>query len=780
MLASTFATTHSVLAWTLDDKVYDDFGPRVDTMVWNIYQDTDTLMLALQAGAVDVADWEVPKAYGDKWATTSPWNDPANGQYIKMGSASSIGMREFDLNHKAEIDTYPGVPNPTSYTAMRQAIAYLSNKPEYVAQILGGEGVVMDTPLMPWTFWYNHACDNYYAFSLASARAALTAGGFTTGSTPPLVPGGDNVRIHPGTGLDLQPLILYIRADDPFRMEAGKRVAALLKTVGVPTQDNILPMSGCYNPVFTYQDYNLYTGGWSLSNDPDYLYDLWGGHAINWPNYDYYDSAAYNEAAARIKYPTTLAEALQGAMDAQWIFTQEVGFIPLWTSVARTAHRGYANSNPAKPWEGFVNASGVGVANGQSYINAHAGAETGGTLIAGQKEKPLKLNIMRSEWYFEYSVLDRIYDSLLGADPYTFENGPWLAHSWYVGTYYNNALKKEATMLTFNLEDDIYWHDGVHFTSADVKFTIDYYKAHQGWNWGAVMDVFDVQTPDDYTVVVLMSVKSYWALNWIGLGVPMMPKHIWETIDTDAEIDVPMPDPLLIGTGPFKYGGGETGSEPGTGVVPQQYVIMPAFNPSSPGYFRHCPLTAAGGINTQGNYALPAKSIMRRDVFGPKDINGVLKHASLNAIVPIITAKNLHAPYPHEASQSITWTLTATGGYSDSEIITVVAQGAPVTMTFTTIDISAAANGALGYTFSATHTQDLNTTRTCTWSRTGLIKTFLGDIDGNNALNLYDALELSSGFSLWSAGGTYYANADISGDGLVDSFDAIEMAFYLG
>jgi len=108
-------------------------------------------------------------------------------------------------------------------------------------------------------------------------------------------------------------------------------------------------------------------------------------------------------------------------------------------------------------------------------------------------------------------------------------------------------------MLTFNLEDDIYWHDGVHFTSADVKFTIDYYKAHQGWNWGAVMDVFDVQTPDDYTVVVLMSVKSYWALNWIGLGVPMMPKHIWETIDTDAEIDVPMPDPLLIGTGPFKY-----------------------------------------------------------------------------------------------------------------------------------------------------------------------------------------------------------------------------------
>jgi len=331
-------------------------------------------------------------------------------------------------------------------------------------------------------------------------------------------------------------------------------------------------------------------------------------------------------------------------------------------------------------------------------------------------------------------------------------------------------------MLTFNLEDDIYWHDGQKFTSADVKFTIEYYRDNQGWNWGAVMDVYDIQIPDDYTVVVLMSVKSYWALNWIGLGVPMMPKHIWETI-TGSAIETPMPDPLLIGTGPFKYGGGEAGSEPGTGIVPQEFAILPAFNPASPGYFRHCPITAAGGIGTQGVYALPAKSIMRRDVFGPKDINGVLKHASLNSIVPTINGKNLHATT--ESSQSITWTLTATGGYSDSETVTLAAQGATVTMTFTSIDISAAANGALGYTFSAIHTADAETARTCSWSRTGLVKTFLGDIDGNSALNVLDALELSSGFSLWNNGGVYYANADISGDGVISVLDATEMDFYL-
>jgi len=444
MLALTFAQTHSVLAWDNTDGVYDDFGPRVDQMIWNIYPSTDALMLALQAGTVDVADWDVPKSYADAW-NQPPYNNPASGSYIRMDEVASIGMREFDLNHKAEIDTYPGVASPTTYQKFRQAIVHLSNKPDYVATILGGAGIVMGTPLMPWTFWYNNNCSDYYTYSQTLARGALDAGGFTeiAGQGPvPNAPGDwvDEWRKHPATGQPLQPIIMYTRADDPSRMAAGIKLADELRRVGVPVQNNILPMSGCYAPVFTNQDYNIYTGGWSLSNDPDYLYDLWGGHAINWPNYDYYNSPAYNEAAARIKYAVTLADALEGAMDAQWIFTVEVGFVPLWTAVGQTAYRGYDNSDTSKPWEGFVNAEGVGLANGQSYINAHAGAATGGTLIAGQKEKPLKLNIMRSEWYFEYSILDRIYDSLLGADPYTFVNGPWLAHSWYVGTYINTAL----------------------------------------------------------------------------------------------------------------------------------------------------------------------------------------------------------------------------------------------------------------------------------------------------------------------------------------------------
>ena len=778
MLALMFTQTAPVSAWTSDDGVFDDFGPKVDNYILNMYATTDLLMGALQAGEVDTADWEIPAAWAEAWSE-DPYNDPNDRDYIKMQPVKSVGQREFDLNHKQFIDTYPGFTNPMTYQKFRQAIAHLTNKPEYVTEILKGYAVVLGTPIMPWTVWYNDACSDYYTYSMALARAALDDSDFEQGATGPLVEGGDNVRTYPAghekAGADLDPLILYIRADDPDRMEAGKRIAAKLKMVGIPTTDNILPMSGCYTPVFVNQDYHLYTGGWSLSFDPDYLYDLYGGHAINWPNYGYYNNSDFNEAAAHVKYAVTYEEALYYAKEAQWIMTVDVGYIPLWTAVAQTAHRGYANRDTGKPWEGFVNAEGVGLPNAASYMNAHTGdVATGGALTCGQKEVPLKLNFMRSEWVYEYSILLRIYDFLLSADPYTIEDMPWLAHSWNVGTYYNTVLEKECSMLTFNLEDNVYWHDGVHFTSADVKFSLEYYKENQGWWWGNVMDVYDVATPDDYTVVVLMSVKSFWALHWIGLGVPMFPKHIWETITGDA-IDGDMPDPYLIGTGPFKYEGGEPGTEPGTGVIPKEYVKFSAYNAK---FFRFCPINAAGGIDLQGNYAYPAKNAMKRTVYGPEDKLGEVKHPALNTIVPRIKCKNRHATT--EDSVTVTWTLTTTG-YSDAETITVESNphALPVTMTFDTFDISADANGALPYTFSASHTADPETGRACSYTQDTLVKTFIGDIDGDLDIDLFDTLELNSGIVLDKNGEIYYANADISGDGVVDVYDTIEMSISL-
>lgn len=214
---------------------------------------------------------------------------------------------------------------------------------------------------MPWTVWYNDACSDYYTYDMTEARNQLNLAGFMEGPDPPLVPGGDNQRIHPDTGTTMLPLILYIRNDDLDRLAAGNAINTMLNQVGIPITPFRFPLSACFFPVFVNQDYHLYTGAWSLSADPDYLYDLYGGQAINFPNYLYYDNASFNTAAAGIKYPVTFADALATTKEAQLIMTKDVCNIPLWTYVAQTAHKGYAGGDLNKPWHGFVNEEGVGL-----------------------------------------------------------------------------------------------------------------------------------------------------------------------------------------------------------------------------------------------------------------------------------------------------------------------------------------------------------------------------------------------------------------------------------
>src|SRR5690625_4290996 len=58
-----------------------------------------------------------------------------------------------------------------------------------------------------------------------------------------------------------------------------------------------------------------------------------------------------------------------------------------------------------------------------------------------------------------------LFDVITILDPETFEPLPHLAKSWDVS--------EDGLEWTFHLNDNIYWHDGVQFTSDDVKFTFD-------------------------------------------------------------------------------------------------------------------------------------------------------------------------------------------------------------------------------------------------------------------------------------------------------------------
>jgi peptide/nickel transport system substrate-binding protein len=121
---------------------------------------------------------------------------------------------------------------------------------------------------------------------------------------------------------------------------------------------------------------------------------------------------------------------------------------------------------------------------------------------------------------------------------------PQLAESWEVG--------EDNLQVIFKLREDVRWHDGVPFTSADVKFTFEnilmvYHP--RGKVAFAVIDA--IETPDDYTVVFKLNQPTVSRFFYqLSTESNIMPKHIYENEDV-LEGPHATCDELPIGTGPF-------------------------------------------------------------------------------------------------------------------------------------------------------------------------------------------------------------------------------------
>ncbi len=140
-----------------------------------------------------------------------------------------------------------------------------------------------------------------------------------------------------------------------------------------------------------------------------------------------------------------------------------------------------------------------------------------------------------------------VFDSLVELDAELRPLKPALAESW--------EISNDGKMFTFHLRDDVYWHDGVKFTSRDVKFT---FEARMDPSTGAehhskfaVVD--SIATPDDYTVVVHL--KDLYAPFLFDVGTTaIVPAHIFEGIAHAELADSPYTtgDKMIPGTGPMQ------------------------------------------------------------------------------------------------------------------------------------------------------------------------------------------------------------------------------------
>ncbi|MEV4278438.1 ABC transporter substrate-binding protein [Actinoplanes xinjiangensis] len=114
-----------------------------------------------------------------------------------------------------------------------------------------------------------------------------------------------------------------------------------------------------------------------------------------------------------------------------------------------------------------------------------------------------------------------------------------------LGTAYQwNA---DGTELTVTTREGVTWNDGKPFSAKDVAFTFDLIRRTKAIN-ATGLDITSSVARDDRTAVLTFGTKSFTDEASIIGHTPIVPEHVWSTIDDPAKTINPNP----VGTGPYR------------------------------------------------------------------------------------------------------------------------------------------------------------------------------------------------------------------------------------
>lgn len=175
---------------------------------------------------------------------------------------------------------------------------------------------------------------------------------------------------------------------------------------------------------------------------------------------------------------------------------------------------------------------------------------SGGTLRAALNWDPLSVNGIVKFWSPVGIVDAFIFDTLVAFDQ-NYRPAGDLAKSW--------TFSSDSKSITFQLRDDVWWSDGVKFTSADVKWHYLMLMNGTSVTKARLKGLMSIDAPTDSTITFSFSTSRNQLLLLIPFGLwstsvdqRILPKHTyrWGTnynfTDNPANSGVGMPT-----TGPF-------------------------------------------------------------------------------------------------------------------------------------------------------------------------------------------------------------------------------------
>lgn len=167
----------------------------------------------------------------------------------------------------------------------------------------------------------------------------------------------------------------------------------------------------------------------------------------------------------------------------------------------------------------------------------------GGKIVHGLTGDPVTFNPILSTDSASNFVIARVFNGLVKANENMELIGD-LAEKW--------EFSDDGLVWTFHLRKDVYWHDGVKFTSADVKYTYEaiLHPDYTGVRKTDFKPIKKIETPDDHTVKLYLDKPFAPLLSKLTIGI--IPKHVFESTPIAKMKENPA-NLKPIGTGPYKF-----------------------------------------------------------------------------------------------------------------------------------------------------------------------------------------------------------------------------------
>ena len=162
-----------------------------------------------------------------------------------------------------------------------------------------------------------------------------------------------------------------------------------------------------------------------------------------------------------------------------------------------------------------------------------------------------------------YVQMSLLYDTLLSKDA-SGRLLPWLARG--------HERSSDGLTYTFELREDVRWHDGRSLTADDVAFTFGYF-ARQPLGPLLVAQPFgvrDARATARHTVEVRLRAPAVTFLDAVAGALPIIPRHVWSSIrDAPRAQD----EDVLVGTGPYRLRSISVGEGSALFVANERYFL---------------------------------------------------------------------------------------------------------------------------------------------------------------------------------------------------------------